>query len=174
MDQNSTEEFTKFVHELTFHLDKRESETRKRVPDDLCDFVKVMKSFELSSHGVPSVVTRRITSLTWHPNTSRPLIAVGDIIGSIGRTSLHVSSELGVQSLFVFPGLWDIDHESETLRVSTHDIHTSHVTGLTFDKFNPLKLISTSRDGFVRLLDFSSGIIDEVSLLLNSLSIFYR
>lgn len=86
VDQNSTENFTNFISELTPHLEKCESGGRKRVPNDLRDFIEVMKSFELSIHGVPSVVTKRITSLAWHPNTSRPLIVVGDIVGSIGRS----------------------------------------------------------------------------------------
>ncbi len=41
------------------------------------------------------------------------------------------------------------------------------MTGLSFDKFNPLRLFSTGQDGFVRLLDFRSEVFDEVLLKLN-------
>lgn len=68
--------------------------------------------------------------------------------------------------LFLGAGFWDIDHEND-FRSRAYDVHTSHVTGLSFDKYNPLRLFSTSKDGFVRLLDFRSEVFDEVLLKLN-------
>ena len=43
------------------------------------------------------------------------------------------------------------------------------MTGLSFDEYNPSRIFSTGRDGFVRLLDFRSEVFDEVWFQLNVL-----
>ena len=67
-----------------------------------------------------------------------------------------------VQAYNLISGFWDIDCESEFQRTRIYDVHSSHVTGLSFDKFNPLRLLSTSQDGYVRLLDFRTEVFNEV------------
>ena len=43
------------------------------------------------------------------------------------------------------------------------------MTGLSFDRYNPSRIFSSGRDGFVRLLDFRSEVFDEVLFQLNVL-----
>lgn len=43
------------------------------------------------------------------------------------------------------------------------------MTGLSFDRYNPSRIFSSGRDGFVRLLDFRSEVFEEVLFQLNVL-----
>ena len=63
---------------------------------------------------------------------------------------------------------WDVDYQhGEKHRILPYDVYSSYVTGLSFDNFNPVRLFSTAKDGEIRLLDFHSGVFDEVYLDLN-------
>lgn len=63
-------------------------------------------------------------------------------------------------------GFWDIDqHEDLHNGVRAYDVHKKPVNCLSFDFFNPTRLLSTSYDGFVRRLDLKTNIFDEVLLL---------
>lgn len=84
MDQSSLDESSIFVKEITPFLEKNESGVSGFVRNDLKEFVDLLKSFDVSTDDVNTVVPKKINSLAWHPNTSRLLLAVGDITGSIG------------------------------------------------------------------------------------------
>lgn len=43
-------------------------------------------------------------------------------------------------------------------------VHKMPVNCMTFDKFNPTRLLTTSYDGYVRRLDLHTNIFDEVRL----------
>lgn len=60
-------------------------EYSKPARKDISEFLGVMKTLELTSEGIVSVVRRKITSLAWHPNSDRLLLAAGDFYGSIGK-----------------------------------------------------------------------------------------
>ena len=63
-------------------------------------------------------------------------------------------------------GLWDVDQVDDVNHgVRVYDVHSAPVNCLTFDKFNSARLLSTSYDGFVRCLDFHTGVFEEVDLL---------
>ena len=66
--------------------------------------------------------------------------------------------------MFLKLGLWDVNNQDSDFAVRQYDIHESAVTGLSFDRFNPLRLFTFSRDGSVFWLDFCSGIFDEVTI----------
>ena len=60
--------------------------------------------------------------------------------------------------MFVYViGLWDVDHvEDKHQGVRAYKAHKQPVNCLTFDRYNPARLLSTSYDGYVRCLDFHS------------------
>nr|CAH0112228.1 unnamed protein product [Daphnia galeata] len=144
VDQSSVDESADFVRGILPFLQNGDSDERVSIPNDLQEFVQLMKTLELSDDGIASLSSggrSRITSMAWHPNPERFILASANVFGTIG--------------------FWDIDHESDN-RTSAYDVHTSHVTGLSFDRYNPSRIFSTGRDGFVRLLDFRSEVFDEI------------
>lgn len=64
---------------------EKEGEMEK-LPADLQDFMKVMKTFDINEEGVAKVTKARIYSMNWHPGTAKFLIAAGDRDGNIGIT----------------------------------------------------------------------------------------
>ena len=83
VDQSSVDDSSRFVSDITPFLEKDESSVSS--PNDLNEFVNLVKSFDVSADGMVTVLPKKITSLCWHPNTSRLLLAVGDVTGSIGK-----------------------------------------------------------------------------------------
>jgi len=139
--QDAVADSTRFIDELIPLLEK-EGELEK-LPHDEQDFLKLMNTFSVSETGVAKAVTNRIYSLAWHPGTCKMLLASGDRAGSIG--------------------LWDVDQVDDVNHgVRVYDVHSAPVNCLTFDKFNSARLLSTSYDGFVRCLDFHTGVFEEV------------
>lgn len=59
-------------------------------------------------------------------------------------------------------GFWDLDLEGIASRMRFYHVHKSIVKSLSFDRFDHLKMFSTSKDGFVRCLDFTTGYLKEV------------
>ncbi|EFX79300.1 hypothetical protein DAPPUDRAFT_319557 [Daphnia pulex] len=105
-DQSSVDESSDFVRGIIPFLEKGDSYERVSMPNDLQEFVQLMKTLQLSDDGISS-------------------------LSSTGNR------------------FWDIDHETDFRRSRAYDVHNSHVTGLSFDKFNPLRLFSTGQDGFI-------------------------
>lgn len=60
-------------------------------------------------------------------------------------------------------GFWDVDAvEDKHNGVRAYDVHSAPINALSFDRFNPTRLFSTSYDGRVRQLDFNSNVFEEV------------
>ena len=76
------EDGAKFIEQMIPLLEK-EGELEK-LPGDMQDFLKLMKTFKVSEEGVAKVTHSRIYSMTWHPSASKLLLAVGDRGGNIG------------------------------------------------------------------------------------------
>lgn len=149
-----------FIEKMIPLLEK-EGELEK-LPADLQDFLKLMKSFNIKEEGVAKVVKSRIYSLAWHPSASKLLVAVGDRDGNIGTIPSKVIIENLYSSLFL-PGFWDVDDvEDKHQGVRVFGVHSHPINCLSFDRYNPTRLLSTSYDGYVRCLDFQSSSIDEV------------
>lgn len=71
-------------------------------------------------------------------------------------------------------GFWDVDNiEDKRQGVRAFKVHSMPVNCLTFDKFNPTRLLSTSYDGYVRCLDFNSDKIDKVLYFLLMVGLFH-
>ncbi|XP_046651661.1 WD repeat-containing protein 76-like isoform X2 [Daphnia pulicaria] len=131
-DQSSVDESSDFVRGIIPFLENGDSYERVSMPNDLQEFVQLMKTLQLSDDGISSLSStgnRMITSMTWHPNPTRLILASANVSGTLG--------------------FWDIDHETDFRRSRAFDVHNSRVTGLSFDKFNPLRLFSTGHDGFI-------------------------
>lgn len=64
---------------------------------------------------------------------------------------------------FLILGFWDVNNKDSDLAVRRYDVHESSVTGLSFDRYDPMRLFTSSRDGSVFWLDLRSGIFDEVT-----------
>ena len=79
------EDGAKFIEQMIPLLEK-EGELEK-LPGDMQEFLKVMKTFKVSEEGVAKVTHSRIYSMTWHPSSSKLLLAVGDRGGNIGILS---------------------------------------------------------------------------------------
>lgn len=140
LDQESVED-SKFIEEMIPLLEK-EGELEK-LPADQQDFLKLMRSFSIREEGVAKVTKSRIYSMAWHPSNSKLLIAACDRDGNIG--------------------FWDIDkHEDKHQGVRAFRVHKQPINCATFDKFNPMRLLTTSYDGYVRCLDMHSNVVDEV------------
>jgi len=140
-NQESLDDSTKFIDDLIPLLEKREE--LEKLPHDQQDFLNLMNTFSLSEHGVAKAAGTRIYSLAWHPGTCKMLLATGDRAGSIG--------------------LWDPDQVYDVNQgVRVYDVHTAPVNCLSFDKFNPTRLLSTSYDGYIRCLDFHTSVFNEV------------
>lgn len=88
-DQNEPDD-VKFMENMIPLLEK-EGELEK-LPTDLQDFLKLMKTFDIQEKGVAKVVKSRIYSLAWHPSSSKLLVAAGDRDGNIGNTLNHIFS----------------------------------------------------------------------------------
>lgn len=76
------EDGAKFIEQMVPLLEK-EGELEK-LPGDMQDFLKLMKTFKVYEEGVAKVTHSRIYSMTWHPGLSKNLLAVGDRNGNIG------------------------------------------------------------------------------------------
>ncbi|XP_057375972.1 WD repeat-containing protein 76-like [Daphnia carinata] len=140
LDQESIED-SKFIEEMIPLLEK-EGELEK-LPADQQDFLKLMKSFSIREEGIAKVTKARIYSMAWHPSNSKLLIAACDRDGNIG--------------------FWDVDkHEDKHQGVRAFKVHKQPVNCVTFDKFNPMRLLTTSYDGYVRCLDMHTNVFDEV------------
>ncbi|KAI9554166.1 hypothetical protein GHT06_019438 [Daphnia sinensis] len=140
LDQESIDD-SKFIEEMIPLLEK-EGELEK-LPADQQEFLKLMKSFSIREEGVAKVTKSRIYSIAWHPSNSKLLVAACDRDGNIG--------------------FWDVDkHEDKHQGVRAFRVHNHPINCVTFDKFNPMRLLTTSYDGYVRCLDMPTNVFDEV------------
>ena len=64
---------------------EKENELEK-LPSDVQNFLKLMKSFTINENGVARVLKSRIYSMAWHPSACKLLLAAGDRDGSIGKS----------------------------------------------------------------------------------------
>ena len=171
-DKSLAGESSRFLKEVTPFLTRTNAEDGVQVQKSNDEFINTMRTLKLSSS--VSIVQQKITSFTWHPNFSKLLLAAGDASGSIGKIFENVFSSayfsprmLMIDSSLI--GFLDVEKQSEIEShmtpnrfVHVYDVHSSHVTGLTFDIYNPTRLLSTSKDGFVRLVDFTAEIFHPV------------
>lgn len=140
-DQDALEDSEQFLAQVVPLLEKKEE--LDALPKDQRDFLKLISGLSVTPEGVAKVVKSRIYSLAWHPNTSKMLLAAGDRDGNIG--------------------FWDVDAvEDKHNGVRAYDVHSAPINALSFDRFNPTRLFSTSYDGRVRQLDFNSNVFEEV------------
>ena len=61
-------------------------ESKENVSTSFDDFVHSMKTFKLDYVGQAIDSNGRICSLAWHPNSSKPILAVGGSKGTISKT----------------------------------------------------------------------------------------
>jgi len=100
--------------------------------EDEC--LKRLSNITINEERVAKVVKERIFSVAIHPMEDKVLAAAGGKLGGIG--------------------LWDVnDLEGANNGVQLWNPHSRPVNSLTWDKFNPSRLISTSYDGTLRGLD---------------------
>jgi hypothetical protein len=87
-DQSSVDESSDFIRGIIPFLENGDSYERVSMPNDLQEFVQLMKTLQLSDDGISSLSStgnRRITPMTWHPNPTRLILASANVSGTLGR-----------------------------------------------------------------------------------------
>lgn len=88
VDQSSVDESSDFIRRIIPFLQNGDSDERVSMPNDLQEFIQLMKTLELSEDGIASLSScgkNRITSMSWHPNPTRLFLASANVFGTIGR-----------------------------------------------------------------------------------------
>jgi len=164
------EDSTKFIKAMVPLLEK--CDELEKLPDDLQSFMKVLKRFDMREEGLAKVTKAQIYSMDWHSSSAKFLIAAGDLNGNIGISTKNllqvklIVSILNISSFngYFVLGFWDIDQVNDKNQgVQQFKVHGMTVNCLSWDKYDPTRLLSTSYDGFVRCLDLRTNIIDEVN-----------
>ncbi|CAA7020005.1 unnamed protein product [Microthlaspi erraticum] len=98
-------------------------------------------SLSLEPHNVASVVPGRILVVKFLPCEDVKMVAAGDKLGNVG--------------------FWSLDSENED-QIHLFQPHTAPVTSLVFQQNSFSKVISSSYDGLVRLMDVEKLVFDVV------------
>ncbi|XP_018416861.1 PREDICTED: WD repeat-containing protein 76 [Nanorana parkeri] len=101
-----------------------------------------LKKMTLRTEDVAKVVFGRILSVAIHPSESRTLVASGDKYGNIG--------------------LWNLEDNSAEKEIYIFELHSRHVSSLSFCPWSPAHLLSLSYDGTVRCGDVTRSVFDEI------------
>merc|ERR1711997_1313150 len=115
---------------------KKKTVPNKSIFDNVATLEKNLKNLKIRAEQVAKVVPDRIFSLAIHPTETKLLVAAGGKWGALG--------------------FWDVqDNESSTHGVQVIKHHSRPINCLTYDTFDPSKLISTSYDGTCRVFDIN-------------------
>lgn len=85
-DQGSLEESISFVDDMNETMKRQPSKQvadEKGASKDFVDFNRLMQTFELGENGAIRMTRSNISSLAWHPNPHRLLLAAGDLYGTV-------------------------------------------------------------------------------------------
>ncbi|KAJ9084515.1 hypothetical protein DSO57_1023724 [Entomophthora muscae] len=145
-------------------------ETAEKFTDD--DLIHRIRRLRCATQGTTKLTQQRIYSMQFHPDPNKLLLAAGS---KVGELSLWDASLYAEEWRTGTPGLASADDFDPDSLVFRFQPHYHAVTGLHFHPACRSKLVSSSHDGTIRLLDMENKTIvsalsgTEGSLSLTSL-----
>ena len=126
VDQSSVDESADFVRRILPFLRSGDSDERVSMSNDLQEFVQLMKTLELSGDGIASLSSggrSRITSMAWHPNPARFILASANVFGTIGNNRNLITAR-AVELVYLFYSFLQVSGIS-TMRVTIELVLTT-------------------------------------------------